>query len=76
MAAAGFLLLSEWSFTICPTAYNRKYNVLSASLNQTFPSSLVTKEVLNGYLHTVSVSRKEAGIGYKQLEYVFVRLDT
>ena len=29
--------LSEWSFTICPTPYNRKYNVLSASLNKTFP---------------------------------------
>ena len=27
-------LLSEWSFTICPTAYNRKLkDVLSASLN-------------------------------------------
>ena len=37
MAAAGFLSLSEWSFTICPTPYNRK-NVLSASLNKIFPS--------------------------------------
>ena len=36
----GFLLsLSEWSFTICLTPYNRKYNVLSASLNKTFLSS-------------------------------------
>ena len=35
---SGFpLSLSEWSFTICPTPYNRKY-VLSASLNKTFPS--------------------------------------
>ena len=30
--------LSEWSSTICLTPYNRKYNVLSASLNKTFPS--------------------------------------
>ena len=29
--------LSEWFFTICLTPYNRKYNVLSASLNKTFP---------------------------------------
>ena len=33
--------LSEWSLTICLTPYNRKYNVLSASLNKTFPSFLV-----------------------------------
>ena len=32
---SGFpLSLSEWSFTICLTPYNRKYNVLSASLNK------------------------------------------
>ena len=38
---SGFpLSLSEWSFTICPTPYNRKVNVLSASLNKTFPSFL------------------------------------
>ena len=38
---SGFpLSLSEWSFTICLTRYNRKYNVLSASLNKTFPSFL------------------------------------
>ena len=38
---SGFpLSLSEWSFTICPTPYNRKKNVLSASLNKTFPSFL------------------------------------
>ena len=41
---SGFpLLLSEWSFTICPTPYNRKYNMLSASLNKTFPSFLPYK---------------------------------
>ena len=32
--------LSEWSLTICPTPYNHKQNVLSASLNKTFPSFL------------------------------------
>ena len=32
--------LSEWSFTICLTPYNHKYNVLSASLNKPFPSFL------------------------------------
>ena len=38
---SGFpLSLSEWSFTICPTPYNRKINVLSASLNKTFPTFL------------------------------------
>ena len=38
---SGFpLSLSEWSFTICLTPYNRKLNVLSASLNKTFPSFL------------------------------------
>ena len=31
--------LSEWSFTICQTPYNHK-NVLSVSLNKTFPSFL------------------------------------
>ena len=39
---SGFpLSLSEWSFTICLTPYNRKYNVLSVSLNETFPSFLL-----------------------------------
>ena len=32
------LSLSEWSSTICLTPYNRKQNVLSVSLNKTFPS--------------------------------------
>ena len=33
------LSLSEWSFTICLTPYNHKLkNVLSVSLNKTFPS--------------------------------------
>ena len=36
------LSLSECSFNICPTPYNRKLNVLSASLNKTFPSFLST----------------------------------
>ena len=30
--------LSEWSLTICLTPYNRRKNVLSASLNKTFLS--------------------------------------
>ena len=35
---SGFpLSQSEWSFTICLTPYNRKYNVLSALLNKTLP---------------------------------------
>ena len=38
---SGFLLsLSEWSFTLCLTPYNRKQNVLSASLNKIVPSFL------------------------------------
>ena len=32
--------LSEWSFTICPMPYNNIKNVLSMSLNKTFPSFL------------------------------------
>ena len=35
-----FLSLSEWSFNICPTPYYRIKNVLSVSLNKTFPSFL------------------------------------
>ena len=36
---SGFpLSLSEWSFTIRLAPYDRKQNVLSGSLNQTFPS--------------------------------------
>ena len=31
--------LSEWSLTICLTPYNRRNNVLSASLNKTFLSN-------------------------------------
>ena len=39
--SSGFpLSLSEWSFTICLTPYNHKENVLSVSLNKTFPSFL------------------------------------
>ena len=38
---SGFpLSLSKWSFTICLKPYNRKYNVLSVSLNKTFSSFL------------------------------------
>ena len=45
---SGFSLsLSEWSFTICPTPYNRKQNVLSALLNKTFPSFLRQGAILS-----------------------------
>ena len=41
MTEAGFLSkLSQLSYTVCPTPYNRKLNVLSASLNKTFPLNL------------------------------------
>ena len=41
---SGFpLFLSEWSFTKCLTPYSRKkLNVLSVSLNKTFPSFLMS----------------------------------
>ena len=40
---SGFpLSLSEWSFTICLTQYNRKQNLLSASLNKIFLSFLLS----------------------------------
>ena len=42
------LSLSEWSFTICLTPYNRKQNVLSASLNKTFPSFLLLNAIFYG----------------------------
>ena len=39
---SGFpLSLLEWSFTVCLTPYNRKQNVMSASLNKTVPSFLL-----------------------------------
>ena len=41
-SSSGFpLSLSVWFFTICLTPYNRKYNVLSTSLNKTCPSFLL-----------------------------------
>ena len=40
--------LSEWSLTICLTQYNRRLNVLSASLNKTFLS--LSLALLNGLL--------------------------
>ena len=41
---SGFhLSLSERSFTICLMPYNRKQNVMSASLNKTFPSFIHSK---------------------------------
>ena len=54
--SSGFpLSLSEWSFTICPTPYNRKWNVLSASLNKTFLSFLVK----NGWLSCIYNNNKK-----------------
>ena len=41
---SGFLSLSEWSFTICLTPYNRNKNVLSVSLNKTIPSFIVKRD--------------------------------
>ena len=58
------LLLSEWSFTICFMSYNRKSNVLSGSLNKTFPSFVLTSFVSlltpspRSVLRTVNLSRK------------------
>ena len=38
---SGFpLSLSEWSFTICPTPYNRKIKCVECVVNKTFPSFL------------------------------------
>ena len=60
--ASGFpLSLSEWSFTKCPTPYNSKYNVLSASLNKTFhfflPNSLHTHTYIHiqTYMHNTYI---------------------
>ena len=39
--------LSEWSLTLCLTPYNRRSNVLSASLNKTFLSRIVNKKIKN-----------------------------
>ena len=41
LCSGGSWFLSEWSFTICPTSYNRLKTVLNASLNKTFLPSLV-----------------------------------
>ena len=39
--------LSEWSLTICLTLYNRRLNVLSASLNKSFLSLSLSYTILN-----------------------------
>ena len=49
MAAVGFLShYQNGPLTICLTPYNRRYNVLSASLNKTFLSitALVSQEII------------------------------
>ena len=50
MAAAGFLSSYLSGSLPCLTPYNRKYNVLSASLNKTFPSFLVEPKSGNNVL--------------------------
>ena len=45
------LSLSEWTSAICLMPYNRKQNVLSTSLNKTFPSVLQTERVLSASLN-------------------------
>ena len=53
--------LSEWSFTICLTTYNRKQNVLSASLNKTFPSflpSITTQETIAKMYDIIMADRR------------------
>ena len=55
--SSGFpLSLSEWYFTICPTPYNHKWNVLNASLNKTFPSFLLTGLLLTTNLLSLTHS--------------------
>ena len=44
--SSGFpLSLSEWPLTICLTPYNRRQNVLSASLNKTFLSLSLNNDI-------------------------------
>ena len=66
---SGFpLSLSEWSFTIYPTPYNRKYNVLSASLNKTFPSYL-TADVLSEFTKMfICLTNAASNISYENLK--------
>ena len=60
--------LSEWSLTICPTPYNRKYNVLIASLNKTLPSfdDAVAKPSAKRLVGTGFASRyrSQGGVGF------------
>ena len=54
--SSGFpLSQSEWFFIICPMPYNCKLNVLSASLNKTFPSFLPSK-VIAYLVYTYNIS--------------------
>ena len=61
---SGFpLSLSEWSFTICPTPYNRGENVLSASFPSFLPlRSIATKDIF--YLMTRSPHLRILGDGH------------
>ena len=60
--------LSEWSLTICLTPYNRKYNVLSALLNKTFPSFLI---FLQGHQSRI----EEGDCGYMAFTIVVLKMD-
>ena len=42
--------LCEWSFTICPTPYSIKQNMLSVSLNKTFPCFLLSLIIISWLL--------------------------
>ena len=54
---SGFpLLQSEWYH--CLTPYNRKYNVLSASLNKTFPSFLPSFHLCDMLKHSSTTMTK------------------
>ena len=65
---SGFSFLQyEWSFTICWTPYNRIKNVLSASLNKTFPSTHI-----NTVVHTFDILKSTVKISINYYELMFI----
>ena len=70
---SGFpLSLSGWSFTICPTPYNRRSNVLSASLKNPLLPSFLSRWVCvprSMYLH-ISFTESLAG-GFSLYIYLY-----
>ena len=67
---SGFpLSLSVWSFTICLTPYNRKYNVLSTSLNKTFPTFL---EVFESPPQNINWQKNGKLKAYKFYVYIYI----